>query len=123
MESFEDLRQQNEDKNRFLLRLETVLGYLSSVSFLALILVASYVEMSPQLRIILIVLGSVIFAIGIANAVKIEQIAGYYECGICGHRYIPSYNSVLFSRHIGRTRYLKCPHCEKKSWNKKVLTK
>ena len=123
MQSFEELKQQKNDTDKFLLRLETVLGYISSVSFLALIFVASYIEMPVFTRIILIVLGSVIFTVGIANAIKIEQTTGYYECGICGHRYVPTYRSVFFAMHMGRTRYLKCPHCEKKSWNKKVLTK
>lgn len=48
-------------------------------------------------RIVLIILESVIFAIGIVKAVKIEQIAGYHECDKCHYKYIPSYNSVLFS--------------------------
>ena len=123
MESFEELREQKENADKFMLRLETVLAYISSISFLVLIFVASYVEMSVIARGILVILGSVIFAVGIANAVKIEQIAGYYECGICHHRYIPTYISVFFAPHMGRTRYLKCPDCGKKSWSKKVLKK
>lgn len=51
------------------------------------------------------------------------QLAGYYECRKCNYKYIPSYNSVLFAMHTGRTRYMKCPHCGKKSWQKKVISK
>ena len=79
--------------------------------------------MQPYLRIILIVIGSIIFAVGVGNAIKIEQIAGYYECNRCHHKYVPTYMSVFFAMHIGRTRYMKCPKCNKWSWNKKVLTK
>ena len=32
------------------------------------------------------------------------------------------FKSVLWAMHVNRTRYLKCPKCEKKSWNKKVLS-
>ena len=46
-----------------------------------------------------------------------------YKCEKCGHRYIPTYARVFFSMHFGRTRYMKCPKCGKRSWNKKVLTK
>jgi DNA-directed RNA polymerase subunit RPC12/RpoP len=53
---------------------------------------------------------------------KVEQIAGYYECGKCHNKYIPTYKSVNLAPHLGRTRYMKCPKCEKKSWNKKVLS-
>lgn len=27
----------------------------------------------------------------------------------------------FFSPHMGRTRYMKCPECGKRSWQKKVL--
>ena len=54
---------------------------------------------------------------------KIEQTAGYYECKECNHKYVPEYNSVFWAMHVGRTRYMKCPKCGKKSWQKKVITK
>ena len=54
---------------------------------------------------------------------KIEQIAGYYECEECGERYVPTYKSVFLARHIGRTRHMKCPKCNQKSWNKKRISK
>lgn len=114
---------QKEESDKFMLHLETVLAYISSVSFLTLIFVASYIEMPALVRIVLVILGIVILAVGIANAIKIEQIAGYYECGICHHKYIPAYKSVFFAPHIGRTRHMKCPDCHKRSWNKKVFTK
>ena len=61
------------------------------------------------------------FSIGISYAIRIEQIAGYYECPNCNHKYIPTYKSVLFAMHVNRTRKMKCPNCGKKSWHKKVL--
>lgn len=122
-ENLLELKKQKEDSDRSMLRLELIIGYISSISFLILIFVASFIEMFPIVRIILIILGSIIFAIGVTNAVKIEQTAGYYECNKCHYKYIPSYNRVLFSMHYGRTRYMKCPKCNEKSWNKKVLTK
>ena len=84
---------------------------------------ASFLEMPSMIRVLLIILGGIIFAIGVTNAIKIEQIAGYYECNKCHYKYIPSYNKVLFSMHYGRTRYMKCPKCNSRSWNKKILTK
>lgn len=122
-ENLLELAKQKEEKDKQLLALEWVFGWTSSVTFMTLIFVASFAEMAPFVRIILIVLGSIIFAIGMGKAIKIEQIAGYYECDKCHHTYIPTYRSVFWSMHIGRTRYMKCPHCEEKSWNKKVITK
>ncbi len=122
-ENILELKKQKEDSDKNMLRLELIIGCISTISFLVMAFIASFIEMSAVLRILLIVLGFLIFAAGIANAIKIEQIAGYYECDKCHYKYIPTYNSVLFSMHYGRTRYMKCPKCKKRSWTKKVLTK
>ena len=116
------LKKEKEEKDKQLLNLEIFIGYCSSLTFLILIFVASFVEMQPWLRIILILFGSVVFAIGCGKAVKIEQIAGYYECGKCHHKYVPEYSSVFWAMHRGRTRYMKCPECGEKSWQKKVIS-
>ena len=117
------MARQKEEKDRQLLHLEYVVGFTASITFLIMIFVGSYLEMASWLRVLLIVAGSVIFAVGIGNAVKIEQTAGYYECPNCHHKYVPTYQSVFWAPHMGRTRYMKCPECGKRSWQKKVLTK
>lgn len=122
-ENLLELKKEKEECDRRLLRLELVIGYMSSISFMVLIFIASFIQMPSRISVLIIILGSIIFAVGVTNAVKIEQTAGYYECEKCHYKYIPSYKSVLFSMHFGRTRYMKCPKCDKKSWNKKVLTK
>ena len=53
---------------------------------------------------------------------ELEEL-GYYECGNCGHKHQPKLKEVMFAHHVGRTRYLTCPKCGQKSWNKKVITK
>ena len=117
------IEKEKEQKDKQLLALEYVIGFTASITFLILIFVASYIEMETWLRILLIVTGSIIFALGAGNAIKIEQTAGYYECNKCHHRYVPKYSSVFWAMHMGRTRYMKCPKCNERSWNKKVLTK
>ncbi|MCQ2966879.1 MAG: DNA-binding protein, partial [Alphaproteobacteria bacterium] len=52
---------------------------------------------------------------------KIETETGYYQCDKCGHKYVPSYKATVWSPHMGLTKYMKCPECGKKSWQKKVL--
>lgn len=122
-ENLLELARQKEEKDKQLLALEWVIGTISSVTFMVFIFIASYIEMEVFLRIILIVLGSIIFAVGVGNAIKIEQIAGYYECSKCHHKYIPTYQSVFWAMHMGRTRYMKCPKCGEKSWNRKTINK
>ena len=101
--------------------LEYVIGFTSSISFLTLIFVASFLDMPKFLKIILIVIGCIILAFGVGNSVKIEQTAGYYLCPNCNHKYVPTYLSVFFAQHFGRTRRMKCPNCGNKTWHKKVL--
>lgn len=118
-----EIHKQEEMANKKLLSLETVIGYLCSVSFILLIFVASFATMDALWRVALIAAGFIIFAVGVGCCVKIEHDAGYYECPHCGATYIPGIKSVVFSTHIGRNRKMICPHCGKRSYHKKVLTK
>ncbi len=120
-ENLLEMARLREEKDRQLLALEYVIGFTASIIFMILIFVASFIEMETWIRIMLIVAGSIIFAFGVGNAVKIEQVAGYYKCSACNHKYVPTYQSVFWSQHMGRTRKMKCPNCGKKTWNKKVL--
>lgn len=118
-----EIVKQKEEADKRLLSLEIFIGVLVSIIFLALVFVASLVQMAVWLRISLIVLGLIPFVVGMAYALKIEQTAGYYKCPKCGHKYVPTYSSVFWAMHINRTRYMRCPKCNEKSWQKKVLSK
>lgn len=118
-----DMVKQKEEADKRLLTIEIVIGVLISMVFFVLIFIASFVEMEDWLRVTLIVTGFIPFIIMIPFAIKIEQIAGYYECQKCHHKYIPTYSSVLWAMHINRTRYMKCPKCNQRSWQKKVISK
>ncbi len=118
-----EMLKQKEEADKKMLRLEIFIGYSTSITFFILIFVASFIEMQNWIRILLIAFGMITFIIGMFNAIKIEQTAGYYECQKCHHKYVPTYSNVLWSMHINRTRYMKCPECGKKSWQKKVISK
>ncbi len=93
---------------------------MSTIPFLILCFIASYVEMPTWTRIVLIVLGLALVIVSGSFCIKIETEAGKYECKYCGHHYIPKYSNVYFAMHLGRTRYMACPKCHKKSWQKKI---
>lgn len=123
MERKNEILQQKEDADKLLLKLEIVIGKLSCLFWFAMIFIAAFVQMHDWIRVLLISIGLIVFMVGVLFAIKIEQVAGYYECAKCANKYIPTYKSVFWSAHIGRTRYMKCPHCNEKSWQKKVLKK
>lgn len=122
-ENILNLTNQTRYKDRLLLTLEWVIGFFSILILCTFIMVASYVNMATVWRIVLIAFGTINCLIGIGFTIIIEKDAGYYMCEECKHKYIPTFNSVLFAPHMGRTRYMKCPKCGKKSWNKKTLDK
>jgi len=112
-----------EEADRHLLTAEIYIGVLGCVVFFACVFTAAFAPMADWARILLIAAGLIPFAVCMGYAIKIEQKAGYYECAKCGHKYVPTYKSVFFARHINRTRYMKCPECGEKSWQKKRVSK
>lgn len=122
-ENLIDLKTKEEKINKKFLRYEYVTGFSGSIAFILLIFIASYLEMTNLARVILIVLAIILFIIGAFSSLKIEREVGFYECPKCNHRYVPEKLPFYFSMHINRTRYLKCPKCKQRSFQKKVLSK
>ena len=121
-ENLLEMTRQKEEKDRQLLSLEVFIGVISSVILIGSVLLLPFLE-SQGLQATIIIISSIIFIIGIGLALRIEQTAGYYECKNCHHKYVPTYKSMLWAQHICRTRKMKCPKCNKKTWHKKVITK
>ena len=116
-----EMARLKEQRDKELLTLEIIIGITVSAVMMTSVMLAAFAEMESWIRVILILIGVIPFAIGMGYALRIEQIAGYYKCEKCGHKYVPSYRSVLFAQHINRTRKMKCPKCGEKSWQKKVV--
>ena len=117
------MKRQIEEKNRQMLRTEYWIALPAVIAGLVMVFVASFVAMPTWLRIALIAFALVLIFTVAFIAVGIEQKAGYYECQKCGHRYVPTYWQTNLAQHAGRTRYMKCPKCGKRSWQRKVLAK
>ena len=120
-ENLMEMARQKEEADKRLLNLEWIIGILACTVLFGGLLVASYVEMETYLRVIIIVGSVIILLIAMFYALKIEQVAGYYECMNCGHKYVPEYWTVFFAPHMGRSRYMRCPKCNTKCYHKKVI--
>ena len=119
-----EMVRQKEENDKRLLALEWVIGILSIAVLLIPILIASLVPIEKDwVRLVIVFSGFIPAIVGFIVALKIEQVAGYYECKHCKHRYVPTFKAVNLAMHAGRTRYMKCPNCGKKSWQKKVVSK
>ena len=63
----------------------------------------------------------VVFLIPCFYALKLEVSVGAYKCKNCGHEFVPTYKQALMAMHMGTTRHLQCPNCQKRTWCKKVI--
>ena len=118
-----DMVTQKQDADKRLLFSEIIMMSLALLFLFTMVFVSALVPMKEWLRITVILGGVLVTVLTCIMALKIEQIAGYYECAKCGHKYVPSFKNVLMAPHMGRTRKMKCPRCGKKSWHKKVINK
>lgn len=118
-----EMVKEKEQSDKHLLTLEWVIGILSIIVLFVPIIAGSLLPMEDWQRLVLVFSGFIPCIVGFAFALKIEQVAGYYECKHCKHTYVPTYKDVNLAMHMGRTRYMKCPKCGKKSWQKKVIRK
>lgn len=120
-ENLLELKRLEEIDNKKLLTMEMVIGLTCSITFLIIMIVIAFAKMEIIPQMILIVTAVVIFIIGIFFSMELERKVGYYECDKCHYKYIPKALPFWFAMHLGRTRYMKCPKCNKRSWNKKTL--
>ena len=118
-----EMVKQKEKADKRLLSLEVVIGITSFAVFFAMLMIASFATMDDWVRILIISISAAALLAICFTLIRIEQVAGYYECKNCGHRHVPSYKAIMSSMHMGRTRYIKCPKCQKRSWQKKVISR
>ncbi len=118
-----EMLRQKEEADKRLLKLEIVLGIIAILPPIAAVIIASVIPMEEWKAGLLVGLSLLPLLIATPFAIEIEQKAGYYECSKCGHRHIPRYSNVFFAMHRNRTRYMRCPKCGKRSWQKKVISK
>ena len=117
-----EMLKQKEEYDKKLLFLEILMGSLCLLPLIIYTIIVGLVEMEEWLASIIILTSLIPLLMMIPFAIRIEQTAGYYACKHCNHKYIPTFKSVFLAMHLGRTRYMKCPECNKYSWNKKVIS-
>lgn len=83
---------------------------------LAIVLTASFAEMPTWARILLIAAALASIVCEIALVLLVAVNTEIFECDKCGEKFVPSLSAYILGPHTFRRRYLKCPHCGKKSW-------
>ncbi len=118
-----DMAKELEKKNK---TIWNAMRIIMTVSILGLIgglaIIALFMPEGPWMLVAIISL-CVVFLIPCFYALKLEVSVGAYKCKNCGHEIVPTYKEAMNAMHMGFTRYLKCPKCNKRTWCKKILTR
>lgn len=118
-----EMARQKEQSDKMLLRIEILTGILCVIPILCSTVLVNVLTLKEWQAAVILLVSLLPLLIATPFMLKIEQKAGYYECRKCGHRYVPTYVNVFAAMHINRTRYMRCPKCNKTSWHKKVISK
>ena len=117
------IREKEENKQKILLT--TMIGVISTITFVTLLLVVCFytdVIILP-IKIVLMVIAISVFGVGLYVAMWGDRKIGYFKCRNCNELFTPTFMQYNMGMHLLSTRYLKCPHCKTKTWCKKVMTK
>ena len=118
-----DMAKELERKNKTIWVSMLVIIIVSMIALLAGVLIAAFLIPEGVWQLVTIIGICIVFLIPCFYALKLEISVGAYKCKNCGHEIVPTYSEALWAMHMGFTRYLKCPKCNKRTWCKKVLKK
>lgn len=118
-----DMAKEIEQKNKTIWTSMWVIMGVSMTALLAGIFISAFLIPEGIWQLIIILGICVLFLIPCFYALKLEVSVGAYKCKNCGYEIVPTYSEALWAMHRGTTRYLKCPKCNKRSWQKKVVSK
>ena len=118
-----DMAKELERKNKTIWVSMLVIIIVSMIALLAGVLIAAFLIPEGVWQLVTIIGICIVFLIPCFYALKLEISVGAYKCKNCGHEIVPTYSEALWAMHMGFTRYLKCPKCNKRTWCKKVFKK
>lgn len=117
------IREKEENKQKLLLT--TMIGVISTITFVTLLLVVCFYTdvITLPIKIVLMVIAISVFGVGLYVAMWGDRKIGYFKCRNCNELFTPTFMQYNMGMHLLSTRYLKCPHCKTRTWRKKVMTK
>ena len=118
-----DMAKELEKKNKTIWGSMWAIMIVSIIGLLGGICIAAFVVPEGVWQLVTILAVCVVFLIPCFYALKLEVSVGAYKCKNCGYEIVPTYTQALNAMHLGTTRYLKCPKCNKSTWCKKVIHK
>ena len=115
------VKEAQESRKKIIL--SAMVAGLALLAAVPLIVLSGALSMETWLRALLIAIGLVVIAIGIAIACILDREAGAFECPECKARFVPEMKDYLMGPHTFTKRKLTCPHCGAHRYCTKVLTR
>lgn len=116
-----NMSRELEIKNKTIWKSMWIIMTVSLTALLTSTLLIAFLVPEGVWQVVSILALCVVFLIPCFYALKLEVSVGVYKCKNCGCEIVPTYKEALLSMHVGTTRHLKCPHCNKRTWCKKIL--
>ncbi len=116
---------EEKKENRTKLILILLMGLISIISFVTLlVVVTAYTEaISNQAKGILVFIACAVFLVGLLALMEGGRTFGYYKCLHCEETFVPGFINYTVAMNMVTKRRMRCPHCGKRGWCLKVLTK
>ena len=118
-----EMANELEKKNKTIWSSMWVIMTVSITALIAGLFITTFLIPEGVWQLVTILGICVVFLIPCFYALKLEVSVGAYKCKNCGHEIVPTYTQALNAMHMGTTRYLKCPKCNKRTGCKKVIKK
>ena len=118
-----DMAKELEKKNKTIWSSMWTIMIISITVLIAGIFIAAFLIPEGIWQLVTILGICILFLIPCFYALKLEVSVGAYKCKNCGCEIVPTYKEAMNAMHMGFTRYLKCPNCNKHTWCKKVIKK
>ena len=118
-----DMAKEIQEKNKTIWRAMWTIMIVSIIGLIASLFAAAFFVPEGVWQLVTILASCVLFLIPCFYALKLEVSVGAYKCKNCGHEIVPTYKQALNAMHMGTTRYLLCPKCNKRTWCKKIVKK
>ena len=118
-----DMAKEIQQKNKIIWTSMWTILIVSMIALLSGIFMTRFFIPEEKYQLIAILGLCAVFLPPCFYALKLEVSVGSYKCKNCGYEIVPTYMQALHAMHLGTTRYLKCPECNKRTWCKKILEK
>ena len=118
-----DMAKELEQKNKPVWVTMWIILVVSVVALLTAMLFTAFFVPEGVWQAVTAIGLCIVFLAPCFYALKLEVSVGAYKCKKCGFEIVPTYKQALNAMHMGTTRYLRCPHCQRRTWCRKILKK